>query len=199
MLRIRPPALAAAAARWARKAAIVSAGAALALGGIPALAAHADGKITWKNYWTGKYLEVYRSSLDDGARVGQYKWNGGDNQYWYDVKLSDGYYLEYNNNSWLLLTAYNSCGDGVTQWEDGSWSTQEWREIHVDSDHGWMLINKAGCSGNAYNDVLTVNGGYEEGGASGSPYDVRLYNESSGACNRTLVPASYPLSECFWK
>jgi hypothetical protein len=194
MIWSRPRTLAAAAARWARKAAVVSAGAALVIGAIPALAAHADGKVTWKNTATDNYLEAYRSGTSNGTYVGQWPWNGSDTQYWYDVKLSSGYWLEYNYNSWLLLTAYNSCGDGVTQWDDGGWSTQEWKEKHLNTAYGWVLINHAGCSGDAWHDILSLSAG------NTNIYNVYLYSEKSGPCSLALWPDEMgPQTQCTWK
>ncbi|WP_433515259.1 RICIN domain-containing protein [Nonomuraea sp. CA-143628] len=183
------------AARWIRKAAMVSAGATLAFSAVPALAAHANGKISWKNAQTGNYLEVYYSSLAKGGLVGQWPRNGTSTQYWYDMRLSDRYYVEYNYHSWLLLTAYNSCGNGLTQWPTAkgnvAYTTQEWKERHLDSRYGWALINRAGCSGNARQSILAVNP------AKMNLYNVYLYNQDRGPCNLTyiLISGNYV---CTW-
>ncbi|WEO93434.1 RICIN domain-containing protein [Streptomyces sp. FXJ1.172] len=142
---------------------------------IPASPAHADGKVTWKSDQNGYYLEIYHSSTDAGAPAGQWPWNGSNTQYWYDQKLSNNYYVEYNYNSWLPLTAYNDCSQGVTQWPLGSgntaYTTQQWKELNTGSGN-WMLINHAGCSGDPYQDMLYPSWQY---------YNVYLAKESDGS------------------
>ncbi|GAA0393593.1 hypothetical protein GCM10009530_51240 [Microbispora corallina] len=170
----------------------------LAFGVLPAGAAHANGRVTWKNVGTKRYLEVYQSSKKKGAYVGAWPWNGSKTQYWYDQKLSDRYWAEFNYNSGLLLTAYNSCGSGVTQWptSDGRhvYSTQEWKEKHLSSDYGWVLINKAGCSGDAWHDILSISLEHP------SLYQVFLYSEKSGGCSLALWPDEMgPSNYCTWK
>ena len=184
------------AARYARTAALASAAAVLALTTLPAQAAHADGRITWKNDGTKRYLEVYRSSKSKGAYVGTWPWNGSATQSWYDVKLSDKYYAEFNYHSGLLLTAYNSCGNGVTQWPTASghvvYRTQEWKEKHLSPSVGYVLINKAGCSGDPWKDVLSVKH------SQPNVYNVYLYSEKTSACDLDLWPTLGPINYCTW-
>ncbi|WP_214409077.1 RICIN domain-containing protein [Sphaerisporangium fuscum] len=185
-----------AARRWARKAAAVSVGVALAFGALPDVAAHADGRVTWRNLPYKRYLEVYQSSKKKGALVGAWPWNGTKTQYWYDEKLSDRYYVEFNYNSLLLLTAYNNCGSGVTQWPSNgryAYTTQEWKEKHLSSDEGWVLINKAGCGGSGYNDILATSA------TDFNLYNVYLYSEKSGPCSLVMWPTMGPQSQCLWK
>jgi hypothetical protein len=179
-----------------RKAALTLVGATLAFGSMPTLAAHA-AKVTWQNEGTGRYLEVYQSSTSTGAYVGTYPWNGSATQYWLDSRLSDNYWVEANYNSGLLLTTYNDCGNGITQWTPDSgnhaYSTQEWHENHLSTDVGWALINKAGCSGDPYHDVLSQSLDQP------NLYNVFLYSEHSGGCDMSLFPEESPENYCTWK
>ncbi|MFI6597624.1 RICIN domain-containing protein [Nonomuraea sp. NPDC050536] len=200
MKRDKPPRLAtgSTAARFARKAALLSVGATMAFAAIPALTAHADGRVQWKNLGMGRYLEVYKSSKQKGAIVGAWPGNGSKTQYWYDVKLSKGgYYAEFNYNSKLLLTAYTDCNQGVTQWPTSpgnyAYTTQQWREHHLSSDEGWALINKAGCSGNEWTDILSIHPQHPDW------YNVYLFSEKSGPCDISYWPDAGPQSYCLWK
>jgi hypothetical protein len=188
-------------ARWGRKAAAVSVGLTLAFGALPATAAHAKPHwVTWKNFadlYGKRYLEVLHSSKKKGAAVGAYKWNGSMTQWWWDQKLSDGYYVEFNGNSNLLLTAYNSCGSGVTQWPTDkghhAFITQEWKQKHLKTYPGWVLINKGGCDGDSSHDVLSLSVEHFNW------YNVFLYPESFGACNIHMYPSMGPQTECVWQ
>lgn len=124
---------------------------------LTATSANANGTVTWQNEGTNRYLEVYQSSTSNGGWVGTWPWNGTNTQYWDDYKLSDNYWVEFNHNSGLLLTAYNSCSNGITQWTTDTgnhvFTTQEWRELSTAD--GWLLINRAGCSGDAYHDTIS--------------------------------------------
>lgn len=147
----------------------------MGVGFIPAAAAHADGKVTWKSDQSGYYLEIYHSSTDKDAPAGTFPWNGTNTQYWYDQKLSNNYWVEYNYNSGLPLTAYNTCSQGVTQWPLSSGNvattTQQWKELSIASGD-WLLINLAGCSGDPFQDSLYPSWQY---------YNVFLAKESDGS------------------
>ncbi len=186
--------------RLARKAAALSVGAALSIGVLPATAAHAGQWVTWKNFSTRKALEVSHSSKKKGATVGTWPWNGTKTQWWWDQKLSNRYYVELNWNSNLYLTAYNSCGSGITQWPTGAghhaYTTQEWKEKRLRArglDQGWALINKAGCSGDAYHDMLSLSIEHR------SWYPVFLYPQNYGACSIAMYPSMWPVEDCTWK
>ena len=173
------------------RAVMIAVSSALSLGMISGVA-NADGKVTWQNNATGHYLEVYHSSTAEGAGVDTWTWNGSDTQYWYDTKLSNGYWLEENWNSGLLMTAYNTCSQGITQWGLGTlpdgWTTQQWKEFH----HGtgvWELINHAGCDGNPYQDTL----------AEAQGNSVYIYTEGDASAPATCYTYSdTPIVPCTW-
>jgi hypothetical protein len=165
-------------------AALVTASTAIGLCLTSAPSAYADGKVTWQSQGNNNFLEVYQSSWSQGAPVGTWPWNGTDTQYWYDGYLGFGsYYKEKDYNTYLhganwIMTAYNTCSQGVTQWAQGIYTTQEWKEDYVGSV-GWLLINYGGCDGDPYTDMLYPDPTY---------YNVYLYRESG----------SPPLSP-YWK
>ncbi len=174
--------------------ALIAASVAIA-SGVSCGAASADGKVTWQSNSSGRYLEVYSSSTAEGALVDTWPWNGTNTQYWEDVQLSTGYWWEINENSGLLLTAYNTCSDGITQWGSGSgsdgYTTQQWKEYHY-STHVWEIVNHAGCNGNPYWDTMGQS-------QSGSSYPVFLYPESDTNAPATCYTYSKtPLVACTW-
>lgn len=142
-------------------------------------AARANGKVTWRNVYTNRYLEVYNSSKANNATVGTWPWNGSKTQYWYDSKRSQGYWKETNYNSGKVLTAYSTCVKGIRQlsWSTGDGgsgqSLQLWRERHISKTTGWELINRAGCDNDAYHDTLSQSFDFP------NYYSVYLYPENT--------------------
>lgn len=165
--------------------------------------AYADGTFRWQNENTGWYLEVWSSSLADGGRVITYPYNGSSaNQLWSDFQQSDGYYAIMNNNSGKILDRYDGwpqetagkpCGLPY-QWTWGGNTWQRWKYRAVwgpsyppEYNREYSLwINKAGCQGDPYHDVL--------GTSLYRTLDTYLYRESDCSDMRYGVP-----THCYWK
>jgi hypothetical protein len=122
---------------------------------LPAASAHADGKVTWENDGSSRFLGVYQASKSQGAIADAQPWRGTKNQYWLESRLSGQYWRLKNYNSGLSLTSYNTCARGITQWKwNSSWTTNRWKELKLDGTW-YLLINQAGCDGNPYHDEIT--------------------------------------------
>lgn len=92
---------------------------------------------------SGKALDLYWGSSDNGANVLQYTYNGYNNQKWYLKKLDNGYYVIENYASGKVLDVEGvSCNNGanVQQWQYGGGANQEWSIIRVDDC--WKIINR---------------------------------------------------------
>lgn len=92
---------------------------------------------------SGKALDLYWGSPDNGANVLQYTYNGYNNQKWYLKKLDNGYYVIENYASGKVLDVEGvSCNNGanVQQWQYGGGANQEWSIIRVDDC--WKIINR---------------------------------------------------------
>ncbi|MFC3982017.1 MULTISPECIES: RICIN domain-containing protein [Streptosporangium] len=173
----------------------------LASSAVPSSPAHADGTYRWQSNSTGTYLEVLGSSLDNGARVIVWPYDAASqNQLWSDFKLWNPYYLIVNNNSSKVLghadrpynddfglacgfpDQYNRVDTYYQMWDYRS----IWSPVYNRYFSAW--INRAGCQGNPYHDVLVV-----------ARYDqTTLYTED------TCTPTGYSgyMSEhinCYWK
>ncbi len=85
--------------------------------------------ISLVNANSGKCLEVYYSSLANGAKVDQWTCNGTATQTWLKGYGSDGYYGLTNLNSWKVLEVFSSStakGAKVDQWTSNNTATQRW-------------------------------------------------------------------------
>ena len=81
---------------------------------------------------SGKLLDVFNLSTDDGADIVQWTANGQNNQRWEFRDTGDGYAQVVNVNSGKCLDVYGgvgAIGDGVriTQWTCHSDTNQQWR------------------------------------------------------------------------
>lgn len=79
---------------------------------------------------SGKLLDVYNLSTEDGADVVQWTANGQNNQRWEFRDADAGYVTVVNVNSGKCLDVYGSAtGDGarITQWTCHSGTNQQWR------------------------------------------------------------------------
>ncbi|WP_433339062.1 RICIN domain-containing protein [Spirillospora sp. CA-294931] len=118
--------------------------------------ASADGVVTWQNHHTGRYLEVYKQSAVNGQHVGTWTGNGGTNQKWYDVRLSDGYWVEQTMlDRSKVLDRWGNGPCHLTIWDYWGGAQQRWRE-HKVAAGWWGLINKAGCEGDIYWDAAST-------------------------------------------
>ncbi len=134
--------------------------------------ARADGLYRWENERSNGYLEVSGSSLNDHASVLTWPFNPTSlNQWWIDTKMENasggGYYRLENYNSWKVLDRWDEgmystgrCGR-VMQFSDTGQDWQRWKYRRYWSAHYGrdfiMWINKYGCNGNPYHDVLTAD------------------------------------------
>ncbi|EEP72330.1 hypothetical protein MCAG_02657 [Micromonospora sp. ATCC 39149] len=98
-------------------------------------------EVTLVNRATGKCLDVYASSLVDGADAGLWTCNGGANQRWRIDEAAGGNYRLINLASSKALDV-NGCGtaDGtkIQQWSWLNNACQRWSLI--DTEDGWMRL-----------------------------------------------------------
>lgn len=96
-----------------------------------------------KSVNSGKALDVFWGSKDNGANVLQYTYNGYANQKWYLEKQSNGYYVIKSANSGKVLdVAWGSTDDGanVQQCEYYGNACQQWELRKV--GNSYAIINK---------------------------------------------------------
>lgn len=85
-----------------------------------------EGDYALESKASGQVLDVYGSSRDAGAQVGEYAPNGGDNQTWHLRKAADGTYTLLNRASSLTLRLSAA---GLTQEADTGLPAQTWRLV----------------------------------------------------------------------
>ncbi|MBX6167525.1 MAG: RICIN domain-containing protein [Thermobispora bispora] len=170
-------------------------------------AAYADGNFRWQNSWNGSYLEVLYSSTDATARVITYPLNTSSaNQVWHDHQLSDGYFYLMNLNSAMVLDRWDygytyiwpdatgpTCSQGMQYyWTDQTWQHWGYRSVWDTWDDRYYTfwINKYGCAGNPYHDVLSV----PLAGSAPSMTWTTLYPEDYCSDQRYG-----PSAMCYWK
>ncbi|WP_087943103.1 RICIN domain-containing protein [Clostridium cellulovorans] len=84
------------------------------------------------NRESGKALDVYNNSTENGADVIQWSDNGQENQRWNIVDLGNGYYNVVNVHSGKFLDVDNkSTADGanVLQWSSNGGYNQQWQIV----------------------------------------------------------------------
>jgi pectate lyase C len=99
---------------------------------LPAQGATFDSSKYYKiiNRHSGKALEVYEWSKNDGGNVVQWADHGGANQQWRIISVGDGYYKIINRNSGKALEVYqwsNNNGGNIVQWADLNGANQQWK------------------------------------------------------------------------
>ncbi|MFG2715410.1 ricin-type beta-trefoil lectin domain protein [Streptomyces goshikiensis] len=101
-------------------------------------AAHADGNVHWIHKNDGKALKVtWSNDHPDDVQVVSGNWDGWTD--WYDVRLSDGSWLQKSKlDTGYCLTAYTD-HDVYTEPCSGN-NYQRWDEI--DTGNGWKLRNR---------------------------------------------------------
>jgi hypothetical protein len=95
---------------------------------------------------SGKALDVYKKSTENGGDVIQWSYNGGNNQKWVITDMGNGYKL-INVNSKKALDVSNSStenGGDVIQWTDNNQNNQRWNIVNL---------------GNGYYNLVNVNSG----------------------------------------
>ncbi|PRX19735.1 pectate lyase C [Orenia metallireducens] len=79
---------------------------------------------------SGKGLEVYNFSTENGANINQWDYWGGDNQQWQIIDLGNGYYSIINKYSGKALDVYEmstASGANIDQWEYWGGEGQQWK------------------------------------------------------------------------
>ncbi|WP_443075288.1 non-reducing end alpha-L-arabinofuranosidase family hydrolase [Streptosporangium sp. NBC_01469] len=119
------------------------------------------------NRTSGKALDVYNLSTNDGARITQWARNNGNQQQWQFVDSGGGYYRVKSRHSGKVLdvSGFSTANGGaVVQWADLNGTNQQWRL--ADSDGGHVrLINRNS------NKALEVQGASTADGANIVQYD----------------------------
>jgi hypothetical protein len=88
------------------------------------------------NRQSGKALDVYQASLQDGANLVQWADNGGPNQRWHVTDVGSGYRTLFSQNSGRVLSIWQTSGaDGANavQWVENSGGDQQWQLVPVGS------------------------------------------------------------------
>jgi hypothetical protein len=116
---------------------------------------------------SGKVLDVWGASFDNGANLAQHDYNGGDNQQWRLEATTDGYYKIISKRSNKAIdVAGNSTDNGanVHQWDYVGGLNQQWR-LEATTDGYYKII--ARHSGKA----LDVSGVSQDNGANVHQWD----------------------------
>jgi hypothetical protein len=79
----------------------------------------------------GKCLDVFEESYENGATVGQWTCNWGDNQLWHVDPLGSGYQIQARHSDKCLdvLEDSHENGAAVIQWECHGGSNQTWQLV----------------------------------------------------------------------
>ncbi|GEM44508.1 RICIN domain-containing protein [Deinococcus cellulosilyticus] len=112
----------------------------------------ASYKVLNKNSW--KALDVYGAATTDGAIVGQYEDNEGNNQRWIFTDLGNGYYRITNKNSGKVLDVVGEkieSGANVIQYTSTGKANQQWK-VQATSGGYVKIINRNSLK------VLDING-----------------------------------------
>lgn len=92
---------------------------------------------------SGKALDLYWGSKENGANILQYTYYGYDNQKWYLQKLDNGYYIIRNYTSGKVLDVEGgstSSGGNVLQWDYHDGLNQQWSIENVNGYY--KIINR---------------------------------------------------------
>ncbi|GGL16730.1 hypothetical protein Sme01_71330 [Sphaerisporangium melleum] len=159
---------------------------------LPATTASADGVTYWKNRATQRFLEVWFSQTSEGANIGTWAWNGGPNQQWWESPSNSGYNHYTNMNSGRKIYAAQQCWRGLYQ-TSSSYNNSDFRTVFVQGR--WQLINRKGCDGDLYHDVVS------QSHDSPSVFEVYLYHSGIPAYDKgcKLTEGTQIISDyCNW-
>ncbi|MFB6517188.1 non-reducing end alpha-L-arabinofuranosidase family hydrolase [Streptomyces sp. NPDC056401] len=139
------------------------------LGTQPAAAATIDANTSYVlvNRNSGKALDVYNLSTDDGARITQWTRNDQNQQLWQFVDSGGGYYRIKSRHSGKVLDVSGRStanGASIVQWADLNGSNQQWRL--ADSSDGYVRLVARHS-----NKALEVQGGSTADNANIVQYD----------------------------
>ncbi len=135
----------------------------------PAFAASYDHSKKYKlvNRHSGKALEVYGWSAENGGNIAQYDDWGGTSQQWTVIDVGQGYHKFVNVFSGKAMEVSNwdnGNGANIAQWADWNGESQQWKI--VDAGNGYVkIINRFS------NKALEVYEWSKENGANVVQYD----------------------------
>ena len=104
---------------------------------------------------SGKVADVQNPNRDNGAKVGQWTWNGNNWQQWQFVDKGGGYFNIVSRNSGKCLDvngASTADGAGVIQWTCGSGTNQQFQWVatgsyfNIKARHSGKCVNVVGAS-----------------------------------------------------
>ncbi|WP_407840811.1 non-reducing end alpha-L-arabinofuranosidase family hydrolase [Streptomyces sp. DSM 116496] len=116
---------------------------------------------------SGKALDVYNLSTDDGARITQWTRNDQNQQVWQFVDSGGGYYRIKSRHSGKVLDVSGRStanGAAIVQWADLNGTNQQWRP--ADSSDGYVRLIARHS-----NKALEVQGGSTADNANIVQYD----------------------------
>ncbi len=103
-------------------------------------------RVTNRN--SGKVIDVQNPNTSDGAKIGQYTWNGGNWQKWRFVDKGSGYYNLVSVHSGKCMDVNGvSTADGasIIQWSCGSGYNQQWQWTAVGSYYQLKARHSGKC------------------------------------------------------
>jgi len=133
---------------------VLAAAGSLLLGLSMSAPAHADdeaGPVSWQSMaGSNEYWNIAGNSLSDGAQLIDYPWTGGNNEWFYDVIMTDGYRVEQTKSSadgtgMCVADPASKVDAGIIQWTCGDFEdnwTVQWAEnepVYED----WELVNQS--------------------------------------------------------
>jgi hypothetical protein len=192
------------AARWRRRwrsglaamAAVAFVGGLLTVATTPASAATVNTNAWYVlvNHNSGKALDVYGASTDDGANVVQWTRTNAYNQQFQFVDSGDGYYrIKARHSGKLIDVSSWSTADGaaIHQWTDLNGANQQFRL--ADSDGGYVrLINRNSNKAVEVQNAATNDGGnvvqYTDWGGTNQQWQLVQVDGGTGTCT---LPSTY--------
>ena len=127
---------------------------------------------------SGRVMEVAGGSIEAGANVVQYDYNGTDGQKWTAHHDGDGYWKFLNLRSGKALEVLNysaDAGASLIQWNDTGGANQRWRVVPNGAVYS-KVFNK-----HSRNMVIDVDGGP---GAVGNNANISQYFDILGGTNQ---------------
>ncbi|MFD9318792.1 non-reducing end alpha-L-arabinofuranosidase family hydrolase [Streptomyces sp. NPDC060053] len=167
------------------------------LGAQPAGAATVDPNASYVlvNRNSGKALDVYNLSTDDGARITQWSRNDQAQQQWQFVDAGGGYYRIKSRHSGKVLDVHNwstANGGAIVQWTDLNATNQQWRL--ADSSDGYVrLISRHSSKALEVQGASTADSAnivqYDDWGGTNQQWQlVEVGGDTPGQCD---LPSTY--------
>ncbi|WP_123603033.1 endo-1,4-beta-xylanase [Micromonospora sp. Llam0] len=126
---------------------------------------------------SGKALDVYNLSTEDGARITQWSRNDGNWQQWQFVDSGGGYYRLKSRHSGKVLDVYEwstANGAAIVQWTDHNGTNQQWRI--ADSSGYVRLISRHSNKALEVQGASTADGGnivqYDDWGGANQQWQL---------------------------